>query len=58
MSSEEFAAACAAIETIALNNQLMLEHNYGTSRDKVQEVVNLARTQWFKDNNAKHGRGK
>ena len=49
MKHDDFAVACATIETIALNNQLLLKH-YGTSREDVQEVVNMARAEWFKKN--------
>jgi hypothetical protein len=49
MNIDEFAVACSTIETFALNNQLLLKH-YGTSRDDVQEVVNMARDEWFRKN--------
>lgn len=44
MTDEEFASACSAIEQVALNNALLLEHAYGTTRADVESVVRMART--------------
>ena len=49
MKIDEFAVACSTIETIALNNQLLLKH-YGTSREDVQKIVDMARVEWFRKN--------
>lgn len=46
MTDSEFAAACAAIESIATSNGLLLAHEYGTSGEDVREVVELAREHW------------
>ena len=43
MTQEQFAKACAAIETIATNNAQLLRFSYGTSADDVCAVVRMAR---------------
>jgi len=43
MTQEQFAKACAAIETIATNNSQLLRFGYGTSTDDVCAVVRMAR---------------
>lgn len=55
MNHDDFAVACATIETIALNNQLLLKH-YGTSREDVQKVVNMARAEHFRNNGKRKDR--
>lgn len=44
MTDEQFAAACAAIETIAINNALLINANYGATAEDVQAIVRMARS--------------
>lgn len=48
LDAGRFAAAASAVETIATNNSQLLVHNYGTSREDVMAVVQLAKECWFK----------
>ena len=39
--------AADAISTIALNNSLLLQHSYDTSREDVEALVELAQQKWY-----------
>ena len=47
VSIEQLTAAEAAIRSIALNNSMLLEHSYGTTREDVESVCELAHERWF-----------
>ena len=44
---ERLAKAEAAVSSIALNNKALLEQRYGTTREDVQMLVELAHEVWF-----------
>ena len=47
LSNERMAHAAAAIETIALNNKLMLAAKYDTTAADVMALVSLAKAHWY-----------
>lgn len=48
MSIEQLSSAEAAVRTIALNNDKKLREAYGTSREDVEALVELAHEMWFR----------
>jgi hypothetical protein len=44
---ERLAKAESAVSSIALNNKALLEQRYGTTREDVQMLVELAHEVWF-----------
>jgi hypothetical protein len=48
MSIEQLSSAEAAVRTIALINDKKLREAYGTSREDVEALVELAHEMWFR----------
>ena len=47
LTIERLSSAEAAIRMIAANNSMLLSHEYGTSREDVEALVDLAHERWF-----------
>ena len=56
LDATRMANAEAAMRQIALNNSLMLEHNYKTSKDDVFELMDLAHEAWFRQSQSQRKR--
>lgn len=48
MTIEQLSGAEGAVRTIALNNAKRLRDAYGTTREDVEALVELAHEMWFK----------
>lgn len=47
LTLERMVAAADAVSTIALNNSLLLQHSYQTSREDVEALVELAQQKFY-----------
>jgi len=47
LTLKQMANAADAVSTIALNNSLLLEYRYDTSREDVEALVELAQQKWY-----------
>ena len=47
LTIDRLSNAEAAVRTIALNNSQMLTHHYGTSREDVEALCDLAHEMWL-----------